>query len=137
MHVLALLLLSFDIASVKTEANLEHRSELALANANSALDEARSAYGSGDSNKTETALQEVDESVTLAYDSLSATGKDPRKSPRYFKKAEMSIRMLLRRLEGVAENFSVSDRAKIETVRDHVSEIHDNLIQGIMSRKKK
>ena len=59
-----------------------------------------------------------------------------RRSPKYFKKAEMSIRLLLRRLEGVAQNFSVTDRSTIEHIRDHVSEIHDNLIEGIMSKKK-
>jgi hypothetical protein len=130
-------LLAFDLSTIKSEPNPEHRSELALTNANSALDTARSAYDSGDAAKAEAALDEVLESVDLAYDSLSSTGKDPRRSPKYFKKAEMSIRLLLRRIEGVAQNFSFADRTKIEHIRDHVSEIHDNLIEGIMSKKKK
>jgi len=134
---MVLVLLSFDLGSIKTEPNLEHRSELALTNANSALDTARSAYDSGDAAKAEAALQELRESVDLAFDSLTSTGKDPRRSPKYFKKAEMSIRLLLRRIEGVAQNFSFADRNGIEHIRDHVSEIHDNLIEGIMSKKKK
>ena len=129
--------LSFDLGAIKSEPNLEHRSELALTNANSALDAARNAYDSGDEAKAEAALEEVRESVDLAYDSLSSTGKDPRRSPKYFKKAEMSIRLLLRRIEGVAQSFSFADRSRIEHIRDHVSEIHDNLIEGIMSKKKK
>lgn len=129
--------LGFDLSTIKSEPNLEHRSELALVNANAALDTARTAYDSGDAAKVDSALEEVQESVDLAYDSLSSTGKDPRRSPKYFKKAEMSIRLLLRRLEGVAQNFSVADRGAIEHIRDHVSEIHDNLIEGIMSKKKK
>jgi hypothetical protein len=137
MTWLMLVLLSFDLGAVKSEPNLEHRSELALTYANSALDNARTAYDSGDAAKAEFALEEVLESVDLAYDALSGTGKDPRRSPKYFKKAEMSIRLLLRRIEGVAQNFSVSDRNGIEHIRDHVSEIHDNLIEGIMSKKKK
>jgi hypothetical protein len=128
---------AFDLGSVRSEPNLEHRSELALTNANSALDTVRDAYDSGNSVKVEAALEEVRESVDLAYDALTSTGKDPRKSPKYFKKAEMSIRLLLRRLEGVAQNFSVTDRTAVEHIRDHVSEIHDNLIEGIMSKKKK
>jgi hypothetical protein len=134
---MVLLLLSFDLGAVKNEPNPEHRSELALNNANTALDAARTAYDSGDTAKAEMDLEEVKQSVDLAYDSLSSTGKDPRRSPKYFKKAEMSIRLLLRRLEGVAQNFSVADRTGIEQIRDHVSEIHDNLIEGIMSKKKK
>jgi len=137
MTWMVLVLLSFDLGSIKTEPNLEHRSELALTNANSALDTARSAYDSGDAAKAEAALQELRESVDLAFDSLTSTGKDPRRSPKYFKKAEMSIRLLLRRIEGVAQNFSFADRNGIEHIRDHVSEIHDNLIEGIMSKKKK
>jgi hypothetical protein len=137
MTWLVLLILAMDLSSVKSEPNLEHRSELAIANANQALDMARNAYDSGDASKTDVALKEVEESVDLAYDSLAQTGKDPRKSPRYFKKAEMSLRMLLRRLEGVGQNFGLADRPRIEALRNHVSEIHDNLIQGIMSKKKK
>jgi hypothetical protein len=137
MHVLVLLLLSVDLTAVKNEPNLEHRSELAITNANTALDAARDAYSAGDSEKTSKNLDEVSESVDVAYEALSATGKDPRKSPRYFKKAEMAVRTLLRRLEGVSQSFSVSDREKIDSIRDHISEVHDNLVQGIMSKKKK
>jgi hypothetical protein len=137
MTLCVLLLLSFDLTSVKSEPNLEKRSELAIANANLALDNAKQAYEAGDPSKTGDALKEVADSVDLAYDSLSQTGKDPRGAPRYFKRAEMSLRLLLRRLEGVAQNFSVTDRPKIEEVRAHVSEVHDNLIEGIMSKKKK
>ena len=137
MGWLFLTLLSLDLTGVKSEPNLERRSELALVNANSALDAVRQAYDAGDPDKTGAALKEVEESVDLAYDSLSQTGKDPRGNPKYFKRAEMSIRLLMRRLEGVAQNFSVTDRPGIEAVRTHISEVHDNLIQGIMSKKKK
>jgi|SRR5215471_3416522 len=137
MHLLVLLLFSVDLTAVKNEPNLEHRSELAIANANTALDAAREAYSAGDADKTAKELDEVSESVDVAYEALSATGKDPRKSPRYFKKAEMAVRTLLRRLEGVSQSFSVSDREKIDAIRNHISEVHDNLVQGIMSKKKK
>jgi hypothetical protein len=137
MTWMILLFMSIDLTAVKSEPNLEHRSELAITNANQALDNARNAYDSGDEAKTEGALKEVEESVDLAFDSLAQTGKDPRKSPRYFKKAEMSLRLLLRRLEGVGQNFGVLDRPRIEALRDHVSQIHDNLIQGIMSKRSK
>ena len=137
IHLLVLLLFSADLTAVKSEPNLEHRSELAITNANTALDAARDAYNAGDAEKTAKELNEVSESVDVAYEALSATGKDPRKSPRYFKKAEMGVRTLLRRLEGVSQSFSVSDRDKIDAIRDHISQVHDNLVQGIMSKKKK
>ena len=136
MQLILVLALAFDLASIKSEPNLEKRSELALTNANMALDSARAAYNRGDLDLTQSNLDEVRESVDLAYESLSDTGKDPRKD-KFFKNAELRTRALLRRLEGLGETMSFADRGIVEKVRDRVSEIHDDLLKGIMSRKKK
>jgi hypothetical protein len=128
--------LAIDLASIKTEPNLEKRSDLALDNAGSALDQARAAYTNGDVAKTEAALSEVGESVDLAYHSLEETGKDARRNPRPFKRAELKTRELLRRLEGIRELVSFEDRSVVDKVRDRVAEVHDNLLKGIMSKKK-
>jgi hypothetical protein len=136
MQWILVLALAFDLASVKSEANLEKRSELALTNANTALDSARDAYGQGDLEKTQANLNEVMDSVDIAYQALSDTGKDPRKD-RFFKRAEMRTRELIRRLEGLGQTMSVADRETVDKVREEVSEIHDNLLKGIMSKKKK
>jgi hypothetical protein len=111
-------------------------SDLALQYASSALDTAREAYTAGDIEKTQAAFQEVGSSVDLAFDSLGQSGKDPRRSPKFFKRAEMSTRQLLRRLDGMMESMSVADRALIEKVRGRVAEVHENLLKGIMSKKK-
>jgi hypothetical protein len=124
-----------DLGSIRTEPNLERRSELALDYANTALDQARESYSTGDVSKTETSLNEVRESVDLAYQSLEDSGKDPRRSSK-FKTAEVKTRALLRRLEGLRQSVGFEDRALVEKVRDRVSEIHDNLLKGIMSKKK-
>jgi hypothetical protein len=71
----------------------------------------------------------------LAYESLRDSGKDPRRSPKFFKRAEMTTRQLLRRIDGVIESMSVSDRAILLIVRDRVSDIHDELLNGIMKKK--
>lgn len=136
MQWILVLALAFDLASVKSEPNLEKRSELALTNANTALDSARDAYGQGDLEKTQANLDEVQDSVDIAYQALSDTGKDPRKD-RFFKRAELRTRELIRRLEGLGQTMSVTDRGTVDKVRDRVSEIHDNLLKGIMSKKKK
>ena len=75
--------------------------------------------------------------VDLAYDSLQQTGKDVRRDSKFFKRAELSTRQLLRRIEGVAESMSFEDRAAAEKVRDRVAAIHDDLLQGIMAKRKK
>ena len=136
MQWILVLALAFDLASVKSEPNLEKRSELALTNANTALDSARDAYGQGDLDKTQANLDEVLDSVDIAYQALSDTGKDPRKD-RFFKRAELRTRELIRRLEGLGQTMSIADRGTVDKVRDRVSQIHDNLLKGIMSKKKK
>ena len=127
--------LAIDLAGVKSEPNLEKRSDRALDNANVALDAARDSYTRGEYDQSQTQLDEVGASVDLAYDSLQQTGKDPRRSGK-FKQAEMRIRELLRRLEGLRQMVSFSDRPAVDKLRDHVSSIHDNLLDGIMSRRK-
>jgi len=137
MHWVLLLTLAFDLSTVKNEPNLEKRSELALSNANLALNAARDDYNAGNIEKSTSELQEVCDSVDLAYESLSDTGKDPRKDPKFFKRAELSTRELLRRLENLAPGMSAVDRGTLEKVRERISDVHDNLLKGIMSKKKK
>ena len=135
IFVLGTLALASDLAGVKAEPNLEKRSDRALENANSALDAARDAYTRGEYDQSQTQLDEVGASVDLAYESLRQTGKDPRHSGK-FKQAEMRLRELLRRLEGMRQMVSFTDRAAVDKLRDHVSDIHDNLLDGVMGRRK-
>jgi hypothetical protein len=136
--LISLLLLpaAFDLGPIKTEQNLERRSELALDNANVALDQARDSYNAGELAKSQASLDEVRESVDLAFHSLQDTGKDARRSPKFFKRAELKTRELLRRLEGLRQSVNFEDRALVETVRERVSEVHDELLKGLMSKKK-
>ena len=135
IFALGTLALASDLAGVKAEPNLEKRSDRALENANSALDQARDAYTRGEYDESQTQLDEVGASVDLAYESLRQTGKDPRRSGK-FKQAEMRLRELLRRLEGMRQMVSFTDRAAVDKLRDHVSAIHDNLLDGVMGRRK-
>ena len=67
---------------------------LALDNAADALTKARDAYAKGDNAQVTSARQGNQESVELAETSLHETGKNPRKSPKWFKRAESSTRDL-------------------------------------------
>jgi len=125
-----------DLSSIKTEPNLEKRSDLALDYANAALDSARDAYNSGDYAKAQASFNEVAESVDLSWQSLTESGKYARNNG-HFKRAELKTRELLRRLDGMADLVSGDDRGMVEKVRARVAQIHDQLIQGIMGKKKK
>lgn len=122
--------------TIKSEPNLEKRSDRALENASRAIDTARQAYAAGDMDKTRQGLEEVRASVELSYQSLQETGKNPRRSPKHFKRAELQIREMLRRLRGLEDDFSVDDRALVQKVEQRLQEIHDELLTGIMTKKK-
>lgn len=137
LAILALTLdaLALDLGSVKNEPKLEKRSELALQYANSALDSAKTFYQEGYFEKTQAALGEVNDAVALSYDSLVATGKNPRKSSGPFKKAEKATRELLRRLLGFRDSMSVVDHPVLDPVMENVKDVHDQLLTGIMTGK--
>jgi hypothetical protein len=135
MHALMILCLAFDLAAIKLEPNLERRSERALDNAAAAMDTARDASSAGESEKVKAAVEELRDSVDLAYQSLVDSGKSARRSPKFFKRAELKTRELMRRLEGLAQAVDAEDRVFVVSVRDRVSQVHDNLIQDIMQKK--
>lgn len=122
---------------VRAEPNLEKRSNLALGNAVAALKFARDAYRAGDTQLSMNEIVEIQESVQLGYDSLTQTGKDPRKSPKWFKKAEIATRDLLRSMESFEREMSFGDRTMLEKAKEQVQQIHDNLLTGLMEGKHK
>jgi len=125
-----------ELARVEAEPNLEKRAHAALDNADDALRRAREAYTRGDDAGTTARLDEVEKSVELADTALKQTGKNPSRSPKHFKQAEMRTRDLLRRLDGFRDQMSVSDRAPAERVVDAIQKIHDAWLDGIMGKKK-
>ena len=136
MVLLLTLLLALDLTGIKAEPRLEKRSQLALEFADSALDSARDLYKKGELDACRTALGEVEAGVQLSYDSLMATGKDPRRNSGPFKNAEKSTRQILRRLDNLSDLMSAFDRGAVEPAQHTVSDIHDKLITGIMGKKK-
>lgn len=126
-----------DLKAALAEPNLEKRSKLALDNAAAAYEAARTAYNAGDSKATGTDLHEVQESVEVAYSALQQTGKDPRKDPKWFKKAEIETRDLLRRLEAFQNAMNFDDRPVVDPVKAKLQQVHDSLLLGLMEGKRK
>jgi Zn-dependent M28 family amino/carboxypeptidase len=120
---------------VKAEPDLEKRSELALANADHAIDEARQAYNSGNDQAQQAALNEVKEFVEASYDALEHSNKNPRRS-KYYKNAEMKVRALMRRLTSFREEVGFETRQSVDAVLKKLSDVHDQLINDVMSKKK-
>ncbi len=126
-----------DLTKARAERNLEKRSKLALDNAAAAYQAARAAYDKSDGTALAAAISEIEESVDLAYTSLKDTGKDPRRSPKWFKRAEIDTRDLLRKLDGFQQEMSFSERSSLDKVKARVQQVHDDLLVGLMEGKKK
>jgi monoamine oxidase len=125
-----------DLARVQSEPHPDKRAHMALDNADDALKHARDAYDKGDNEAMPARLQEVERSVELAESSLKQTGKNPSRSPKHFKYAELKTRDLLRKLESFRQGMSVADRPALERVIGTVQKIHDALLEGIMGKNK-
>jgi hypothetical protein len=132
MTALLILTLVLDLTSIRNEPNAEHRCELAIENANAALDAAKDAFAAGDGAKLQGALDEVGDSVELAYESLAG---EAHRNTKAFKKAEQQTGKLLRRLEGFRQLVDFDDQAKVDKIHERVSAAHDNLLNGIMKKK--
>jgi hypothetical protein len=126
-----------DLRKAMAEPDLGKRSKLALDNAFAAYQGARDAYEASDMERVKAGIEEMEQSVDLAYQSLKDTGKDPRKSPRWFKNAELATRELARRIESFQEQMSYNDRAVLDKVKARVQQVHDELLLGLMEGKKK
>ena len=133
--LLALWLAFGDLGAVKAEPDFEKRSELALLNADHDMDEARQAYSGGDQNATQAALSDLSESIDTCYDALQHAHTPPRKS-KYYKRAELKVSALIRRLTGFRDEVSYESRPAVEAVLKKLSDVHDQLIADIMSKKK-
>jgi len=129
--------LAADLAQVRAEPNLEKRSRTALELAERSLKASRQAYAAGDMQQAAALLDEMEQCVDLAETSLKGTGKDPIKSPKHFKYAEIKTVDLLRKLEAYSQDMSVLDRPMVEKAKEKVQEVHDRLLHGIMTGKRK
>ena len=73
----------------------------------------------------------------MAEASLDEKGKNPIKSPKYFKNAEMKTSDLVRRLDSFQQDMNVADRPMVDEVKEKVQEAHERLLREVMMGKKK
>ena len=129
-------LLRADLTRARAEQNLERRARLALENAALQLRVASQADKSGDWAKTKATMDELRESVDLAYASLKQTGKNPRNSGQY-KNLEIRTRGLIKNLEEFRRTLDFEQREELAPLVKHLQEVHDEVLQSVMAPKKK
>lgn len=124
-----------DLDSIRSDRDPEHRSERALDAAERTLSASRDDYAAGEYKKALAGVNEIRQAVDLARESLVESHKNPRKS-KYFKRAELRLRELARHLEEFKRDSAVDDRPPIDSLIAHVNDIHDELLTGILEKKK-
>jgi len=82
------------------------------------------------------ALTGIRDGVELCVDSLEESGKNPRRSPKYFKRAEISLRKLNRQLEDLRVALSADDRAPVAALLAYTVRVQEDLLLGIFTKKK-
>ena len=125
-----------DLESIKAEPNLERRARAALDFAKASVKPVLKAYQQSDPQRGTQLLMQIQEAVELAHQALSATGKNARKNPKHFKRAEIQTRNLVKQLRGLSRDLNYDEREVVESVMDRVSAINDQLLLAIMTKKK-
>jgi hypothetical protein len=124
-----------DLKAALAERDLGKRSKLALDNAGEVLKAVRETYQKGDNQALRPLLQELEDSVGLAWDSLESTGKNPRNNPKWFKQAEIETRNLLKKLETLQHDMGFEERASLDPAKVRLQKVHDDLLLGLMEGK--
>lgn len=124
------------MAWVMAESNLEKRSRRALEFSAAVLMAAVKAYDAGNWEQTMARVEEMRQGVALARKSLKDSGKDPRRSPRYFKDAEIRTRQLLREFEDFRQKMGIEERERLEPVRAYLQESNEEFLQSVMGSGK-
>jgi hypothetical protein len=114
---------------VRDERDPGKRSEKLLDTAEAAFDSARSAYAKND---VRTGDAQLDEMMGDLHNCVSAL--DMVHKSRLYKRAEMRVAALQRRLESLLDEMSVTQRGWAEQTGRKLEEIHDKLLEGAMKK---
>lgn len=117
------------LAELKSQRDPAKRSEMALTMADELFDNARDYYGKGQISKGDADLESMTKVLNSCVDSLAAANKS-----RAYKKAEMKVAFLQRRLSDLLNDMSIRDRGWAEYTSRKLDEIHEKLLNGVMRK---
>jgi len=117
------------VATINQERDPGKRSELALSMADESFDNARGYYDKGVIDKGDAALENMTSALDLCVQSLAVSNKI-----RLYKRAELKVAYLQRRMSGLLGDLSVSERGWAEQTKRKLEEIHDKILDGVMRK---
>lgn len=117
------------LGDIKQERDPAKRSELALSLADESFDSARDYYQKGALEKGDAALENMTNALNVCVQSLAITNK-----ARFYKKAELKVAFLQRRMGTLVEDLGVQERGWAEQTKRKLEEIHDKILDGVMRK---
>ena len=113
----------------KSEHDPVKRAEKALALADESFENARDLYKKDEIQKGDAQLERMTAALDECVSSLNSVHKN-----RVYKKAEMHVSHLQRRLQGLMDEIAVTQRGWAEQTQRKLEEIHDKLLEGAMRK---
>ncbi len=117
------------ITELRAEHDPARRSEKALAFADTAFDSARDFYNQGEIQKGDAQLEDMTNALNECVSSLAVAHK-----ARFYKKAELKVAYLQRRMQGLLDDIEIQRRGWAEYTQRKLEEIHDKLLDGVMQK---
>jgi hypothetical protein len=117
------------LAELKLERDPGRRAEMALSFADESFDAAKTNYHKGDIHEGDVALDHMTSALNACVESVAATNK-----AKFYKRAEMKVAMLQRRLSGLMDDLGATERGWAEQTARKVEEIHEKLLDGVMRK---
>ncbi|MBV8707136.1 MAG: hypothetical protein JO182_30845 [Acidobacteriaceae bacterium] len=117
------------LAELKAEHDPAKRAEKAVAFAELAFDNARTFYDKGEIEKGDAQLEDMMNALNECVSSLDAAHK-----AKFYKKPEMKVAYLQRRMSGLLDDLGIQVRGWAEYTQRKLDEVHDKLLEGAMRK---
>ena len=117
------------LAEIKAERDPCKRSEKALSLAETAFDNAHDFYNTGQIHKGDAELENMMTALEECVSSL-----DTARKAKYYKKAEMNVALLQRRMQTLVGDIALQERGWAEYTQRKLDQIHDKLLDGVMRK---
>ena len=117
------------VAELKAEHDPVKRAEKAVVVAETAFDNARAFYDKGEIEKGDAQLEDMINALNECVSSLDAAHK-----AKFYKKPEMKVAYLQRRMSGLLDDLGIQVRGWAEYTQRKLDEVHDKLLEGAMRK---
>jgi hypothetical protein len=117
------------LGELSQEHDPSKRAELALNLADASFADARDFYQKGAITKGDAALESMTSALTACVQNLEITHK-----ARFYKKAELKVAYLQRRMDNLVADLSVEERGWAEQTKRKLEQIHDKMLDGVMRK---